>query len=99
MTRSATQYSLSMPCPPGYCGTDDHYLNDVARFLKPGGQTGIASAGVMREIDAAKPHHPEGDESHAVSIAQQLPVLAITLQCERTVRTRTAKGQRTAGRG
>ena len=40
-----------------YYGTDDHYLNYVARFLKPGGQIGIAGAGVMQEIDATTPDH------------------------------------------
>src|SRR5262245_12208114 len=33
-----------------YYGTDDLYLNYLARFLKPGGVLGIAGAGVMQEI-------------------------------------------------
>src|SRR5438128_5626923 len=33
----------------GYYGTDDLYLDYLARFLKPGGQLGIASAGLMQE--------------------------------------------------
>lgn len=40
-----------------YYGTDDLYLNDVARFVKPGGQLGIAGAGLMREIDGPVPEH------------------------------------------
>jgi len=35
-----------------YYGTDDLYLNDLARFVKPGGPIGIAGAGLMREMDA-----------------------------------------------
>lgn len=38
-------------------GTDDNYLNDVARFLKPGGTIGIAGAGLMREISDTVPEH------------------------------------------
>lgn len=38
-----------------YFGTDDHYLNYLARFVKPGGALGIAGAGLMREIEAAVP--------------------------------------------
>ncbi len=40
-----------------YYGTDDLYLNYLARFLKPGGQIGIASAGLMREIESSVPDH------------------------------------------
>jgi SAM-dependent methyltransferase len=40
-----------------YYGTDDYYLNYLARFVKPGGQLGIASAGLMREIDGELPDH------------------------------------------
>src|SRR6059036_3954594 len=32
-----------------YYGTDDLYLAYLARFVKPGGQIGIAGAGLMRE--------------------------------------------------
>jgi len=38
-----------------YFGTDDHYLNYLARFVKRGGAVGIAGAGLMREIDASIP--------------------------------------------
>jgi SAM-dependent methyltransferase len=38
-----------------YYGTDDLYLNYLARFLKPGGQLGIAGAGLMREIESPIP--------------------------------------------
>ena len=40
-----------------YYGTDDLYLNYLARFLKPGGQVGIAGAGLMREIEGPVPAH------------------------------------------
>lgn len=40
-----------------YFGTDDLYLNYVARFVKPGGRFGIAGAGLMREIDGTIPEH------------------------------------------
>jgi cyclopropane fatty-acyl-phospholipid synthase-like methyltransferase len=40
-----------------YFGTDDLYLNYLARFVKPGGQVGIALAGLMHEIEAAIPEH------------------------------------------
>jgi SAM-dependent methyltransferase len=43
-----------------YYGTDDLYLNYVARFLKPVGQIGIAGAGIMREIDGPIPEHLQG---------------------------------------
>ena len=40
-----------------YYGTDDLYLNDLARFVKPGGPIGIAGAGLMREMDGPVPAH------------------------------------------
>lgn len=40
-----------------YYGTDDLYLNYVARFLTAGGAVGIAGAGLMREIEGAVPDH------------------------------------------
>jgi cyclopropane fatty-acyl-phospholipid synthase-like methyltransferase len=40
-----------------YYGTDDLYLNDLARFVKPGGPVGIAGAGLMREIEGPVPAH------------------------------------------
>jgi len=40
-----------------YYGTDDHYLNYVARFLKPGSTLGIAGAGLMQEFDGSVPEH------------------------------------------
>jgi ubiquinone/menaquinone biosynthesis C-methylase UbiE len=40
-----------------YYGTDDLYLNYLARFVKPGGQLGIAGAGLMREIEDTVPDH------------------------------------------
>lgn len=40
-----------------YYGTDDLYLGYLARFVKPGGQVGIAGAGLMREIEGALPEH------------------------------------------
>lgn len=40
-----------------YYGTDDLYLNDLARFVKPGGLVGIAGAGLVREIEGPVPAH------------------------------------------
>jgi cyclopropane fatty-acyl-phospholipid synthase-like methyltransferase len=40
-----------------YFGTDDLYLNDLARFVKPGGPVGIANVGWTREIDGPVPEH------------------------------------------
>ena len=40
-----------------YFGTDDHYLNYLARFVKPGGVIGISGAAVAREIDGPVPDH------------------------------------------
>ena len=40
-----------------YYGTDDLYLNYIARFVKPGGAIGIAGAGLMREIEGSLPDH------------------------------------------
>jgi cyclopropane fatty-acyl-phospholipid synthase-like methyltransferase len=38
-----------------YYGTDDNYLNYLARFVKPGGAIGIAGAGLLREFDGPVP--------------------------------------------
>jgi SAM-dependent methyltransferase len=43
-----------------YYGTDDLYLSYLARFVKPGGQIGMAGAGMMREIADAVPEHLAG---------------------------------------
>ena len=40
-----------------YYGTDDLYLNYLARFLKPGGQLGIAGSGLVCEIEDPIPAH------------------------------------------
>jgi SAM-dependent methyltransferase len=40
-----------------YYGTDDLYLNYLARFLKPAGVLGISGAGVMQEIEGSLPEH------------------------------------------
>lgn len=40
-----------------YYGTDDLYLNYLARLLGPGGQLGIAGAGLVQEIDGDVPDH------------------------------------------
>ena len=42
-----------------YFGTDDLYLNYLARFVKPGGPVGIALAGFVREIDDVPEHMAE----------------------------------------
>src|SRR5712671_8200199 len=43
-----------------YYGTDDLYLGNLARFVKPGGQVGIAGAGLIREMDGPIPPHLQG---------------------------------------
>ncbi|WP_206352489.1 SAM-dependent methyltransferase [Tautonia rosea] len=43
-----------------YYGTDDLFLNSVARFVKPGGPVAIAGAGLVREIDGPVPDHLRG---------------------------------------
>jgi SAM-dependent methyltransferase len=40
-----------------YYGTDDLYLSNLARFVKPGGPIGIAQAGLTRELDGEVPGH------------------------------------------
>jgi SAM-dependent methyltransferase len=40
-----------------YFGTDDLYLNYLARFVKPGAAVGIAGAGLVKEIEGALPNH------------------------------------------
>jgi cyclopropane fatty-acyl-phospholipid synthase-like methyltransferase len=40
-----------------YYGTDDNYLEYVARFVKHGSPIAIAGAGMTREIDGAVPDH------------------------------------------
>ena len=40
-----------------YYGTDDLYLNYLARFVKPDGPVGIVGAGLMREITGPVPRH------------------------------------------
>jgi cyclopropane fatty-acyl-phospholipid synthase-like methyltransferase len=40
-----------------YFGTDDLYLNYLANFVKPGGQIGIAGAGLMQEMPSEVPEH------------------------------------------
>ena len=40
-----------------YFGTDDLYLNYLAHFVKPGGQIGIAGAGLVQEIEGSVPVH------------------------------------------
>jgi ubiquinone/menaquinone biosynthesis C-methylase UbiE len=45
-----------------YYGTDDLYLNYLARFLKPGGLLGIAGAALMQEIEGPPRTCARGDE-------------------------------------
>jgi cyclopropane fatty-acyl-phospholipid synthase-like methyltransferase len=40
-----------------YYGTDDLYLNYIARFVRVGGAVGIAGAGLMQEIEGPVPDH------------------------------------------
>lgn len=47
---------VCIDCYP-YFGTDDLYLGNLARFVRPGGQLAIAGAGLMREIEGSIPEH------------------------------------------
>ncbi len=47
---------LSLDSFPFY-GTDDLYLNYLARFLKPSGTLAIAGAGLTREVEGTVPEH------------------------------------------
>jgi SAM-dependent methyltransferase len=40
-----------------YFGTDELYLNYLAHFVKPGGQVGIAGAGLLNELEQGVPEH------------------------------------------
>lgn len=40
-----------------YYGTDDNYLNYLARFVKPGGRIGIAQVGLRNEMEEEVPAH------------------------------------------
>jgi SAM-dependent methyltransferase len=40
-----------------YYGTDDLYLVSICRYLKPGGQLGIAGSGLVQEFDGGVPDH------------------------------------------
>jgi cyclopropane fatty-acyl-phospholipid synthase-like methyltransferase len=47
---------LAIDCYP-YFGTDDLYLNYLVSFLKPGGQIGMAGAGLNEEMPTPVPEH------------------------------------------
>ena len=49
-----------------YYGTDDLYLNYLVQFVKPGGQIGIAGAGLTQEMLAEVPEHLRPMWSHDV---------------------------------
>ena len=55
----ATEFFDAVVCIDSfvYYGTDDLYLNYLARFLKPGGLLGVAGAGLMQEIEGSVPDH------------------------------------------
>lgn len=40
-----------------YFGTDDLYLNTLARLVKPGAQLGVVGAGLVREFEGSLPEH------------------------------------------
>jgi SAM-dependent methyltransferase len=40
-----------------YFATDDLYLGNLARFVRPGGAIGIAGSGLTQEIDGSLPEH------------------------------------------
>ena len=58
----ATEFFDAVVCIDSfvYYGTDDLYLNYLARFLKPGGVLGVAGAGLMQEIEGSVPDHLQG---------------------------------------
>jgi SAM-dependent methyltransferase len=58
----ATEFFDAIVCIDSfiYYGTDDLYLNYLARFLRPGGVLGVAGAGLMREIEGPVPDHLQG---------------------------------------
>lgn len=47
---------VCIDCYP-YFGTDDAYLGNLARFVRPGAQVAIAGAGLMKEIEGPIPEH------------------------------------------
>jgi len=53
----ATEFFDAVVCIDSFCyyGTDDLYLNYLAGFVKPGGQIGIAGAGLVQEIEGPPP--------------------------------------------
>src|SRR5216683_67899 len=55
----AAEFFDAIVCIDSFCyyGTDDLYLNYLARFVKPGGQVGIVGAGLMKEIEGSVPVH------------------------------------------
>jgi len=55
----ATEFFDAVVCVDSfvYYGTDDLYLNYLARFLKPGGLVGVAGAGLMQEMEGSVPNH------------------------------------------
>jgi SAM-dependent methyltransferase len=55
----AAEYFDAIVSLDSYCyyGTDDFYLGNLARFLKPGGPIGIAQAAQLREIAGEVPPH------------------------------------------
>ncbi len=58
----ATEFFDAIVCIDSfvYYGTDDLYLNYLARFHKPGGVLGVAGAGLMQDIEGPVPEHLQG---------------------------------------
>ena len=71
----AMEFFDAVVCIDSFCyyGTDDLYLNYLARFVKPGGPIGIAGAGLVQEIEGPLPEHlrrwwtPELSSLHSAS--------------------------------
>jgi Methyltransferase domain len=71
----ATEFFDAIVCIDSFCyyGTDDLYLNYLAGLVKPGGQIGIAGAGLVQEIEGPLPEHlcrwwtPELSSLHSAS--------------------------------
>lgn len=49
----ANEYFDAITCIDAYAyfGTDDYYLSTILQFLKPGGQLGIITPGLTKEVD------------------------------------------------
>jgi SAM-dependent methyltransferase len=56
-----------------YFGTDDLYLANLLRFLKPGGRVGVAMSGLMEELPDEVPAHLGGWWTHDMRCLHSAP--------------------------